>query len=181
MSIDTIITLDLWMIVPLFLFGSILHFTYNWSRHNKHVAIFSAVNESYWEHIKIAFWPVFLLAAFEYAAGGHHYLSFLPAKTIALYSIPVSMIVIVFVYKHFTKRNILALDILAFLVSVALAQTISLSLLGQLNADVLTAALSVPFLLALVMSFVLFTLHPPREPDFFKDPLSEEYGLKAHR
>ena len=39
--------------------GSILHFTYGWSRGNKFVAIFSAVNESTWEHIKLALSSIF--------------------------------------------------------------------------------------------------------------------------
>jgi hypothetical protein len=181
MQIDTITTLDYWMIVPLFLLGSILHFTYDWSKHDKRVAIFSAVNESYWEHIKIAFWPVLLLALVEFAFGGHSHLSFLPAKTIALYSIPVSMIAFVFAYKRVTRKNVLLLDILAFLVSVALAQVISSLILTQLDANVWTVALSALFLLILVTSFALFTLHPPEEPDFFKDPITLDYGVKAHQ
>ena len=181
MLIDTIATLDYWMILPLFLVGSLLHFSYDWSKHNKYVAIFSAVNESYWEHIKIAFWPVLLLAVVEFMLGGYDPLSFIPAKTIALYSIPVSMIALVFAYKHFSKRNILSLDIFAFCLSIALAQIISALMLTQLEANVWTAVLSVPFLIALIVSFALFTLRPPKEPDFFKDPITQDYGLNAHK
>lgn len=181
MPIDTIVILDHWMIFPLFLLGSLLHFTYDWSKYNKHVAIFSAVNESYWEHIKIAFWPVLLLAIIEFTLGGYSHLSFIPAKTIALYSIPVSMVAFVFAYKHLTRKNILFLDILAFLLSVALAQVIGSLILSQLDANLWTVALSTLFFLILVTSFVLFTLRPPKETDLFRDPITDEYGLKAHR
>lgn len=180
MTIEQLANLDLWMIFPLFALGSLLHFAYDWSKHNKKVAIFSAVNESYWEHIKIAFWPILLLAVVEFILGGYAYPSFIPAKTIALYVIPVSMIAMVFAYKHFTKKNILVVDILAFLISVALAQQISAMLLAQLDVDLLTILVSVPFLVTIVTSFVVFTLRPPKDTDFFKDPVSEEYGLKGH-
>ena len=40
--------------------GTLLHFTYDFSNHNKVVALFSAVNESTWEHIKIAVTPFFI-------------------------------------------------------------------------------------------------------------------------
>ena len=40
--------------------GTLLHFTYELSNHNKYVALFSAVNESTWEHIKIALTPYFV-------------------------------------------------------------------------------------------------------------------------
>lgn len=96
MTLDQIAILDHWMILPLFLIGSGLHFIYDLAKHHKGVALFGAVNESYWEHIKIAFWPVFLLAVIEFVLGGWKVGSFIPAKTIALYTIPVFMIAAVF-------------------------------------------------------------------------------------
>lgn len=181
MSIDFIATLDLWMAMPLCLLGSLLHFTYNWSKHNKQIAIFSAVNESYWEHIKMAFWPVLLLAVIEFVFGGYNYLSFISAKTIALYSIPISLITLVFAYKNFTKKNILFLDIFSFLLSVTLAQVVSSLILRQLDANLWTLVISIFFFFIIVASFISFTLRPPKETDYFKDPISKKYGLMGHR
>ena len=39
--------------------GTLLHFMYEWSGHNKVVSLFAAVNESTWEHIKIALTPTY--------------------------------------------------------------------------------------------------------------------------
>ncbi len=47
------------------LLGSLLHFTYEWSGENKFVALFSAINESTWEHMKLLFFPTFLFAILE--------------------------------------------------------------------------------------------------------------------
>ena len=181
MNINQIVTLDLWMIVPLFLLGSLLHFTYDWSKHNKFVAIFSAVNESYWEHIKIAFWPLFLLYLVEFISGGYKISSFIPAKTIALYTIPVAMIAIVYGYKSITKRNILALDIGSFLVVIAIAQVTGTQFLKELSASWLTILIGTFFLIVILISFLIFTRYPPKEPDLFVDPLTSEYGLKGHK
>lgn len=180
MDINQIVVLDYWMILPLFLLGSLLHFTYDWSKHNKFVAIFSAVNESYWEHIKIAFWPTFLLYLIEFTLGGYKISSFIPAKTIALYTIPVTMIAIVYGYKFITKKNILALDIGAFLVVIAIAQLTGTLFLQELSASWLTILLSIFFLIVILVSFLIFTKHPPQEPDLFLDPLTSKYGLKGH-
>jgi len=173
--------LDYLMIIPLFLIGSVLHFTYNWSKHNKSVAIISAVNESYWEHIKIAFWPVFLLYLVEFALGGYNFSSFIPAKTIALYTIPIAMVAIVFGYKHFAKKNILAIDIGAFLITIAVAQTTSSLLIGQLSASFLTIIVSLCFLAFIIIAFLVSTKHSPKETDLFKDPVTSKYGLKGHK
>jgi hypothetical protein len=168
------------MIVPLGLMGSVLHFLFDWTGHSRLVAIFSAVNESYWEHIKIAIWPVFLLQLVLFSLGGYQILSFVPAATIALYSIPVSMVGLVFLYKSVTKRNALWLDISIFFVCIAIAQSIFVLILGQLSPTTGTVVISSLFLLGLIVAFLLFTFRPPKEPDVFVDPSNKLYGLGAH-
>ena len=39
--------------------GVLLHFTYEWSDDNRIVGLFSAVNESTWEHLKLLFFRCF--------------------------------------------------------------------------------------------------------------------------
>ena len=180
MTLDSVILVSLWMIVPLGLLGSVLHFLFDWTKHNRFVAFFSAVNESYWEHIKIAIWPVFLLQIVLFSLGGYQIPAFIPAATVALYSIPVSIVGLVFLYKSVTKRNVLWLDISIFFVCVAIAQSISVLLLGQLAPNSGTVVLSSLFLLGLVVAFLLFTFRPPKEPDLFLDPINKKYGLRAH-
>ena len=51
----------------------------------------------------------------------------------------------------------------------------------QLEANLWTVALGGLFLLIIMISFVSYTLHPPKETDYFKDPISDKYGLKAHK
>ena len=180
MAIATIVSISWWMILPLSIIGSLLHFVFDWTRHNRFAAIFSAVNESYWEHIKIAIWPTVLLQIVLFAAGGYQYLSFIPAATVALYSLPISMLGIVFLYKSITKRNILWLDITSFFVIIAVAQTLFVLVLEQLDASWVTVVLSGCFLVGLLIASLRFTLRPPNEPDAFIDPLTQKYGLHAH-
>ncbi len=45
--------------------GSVLHFTYEWTGQNKFVAYFAAVNESTWEHIKLALSSIFFCTLFD--------------------------------------------------------------------------------------------------------------------
>jgi hypothetical protein len=180
MTLDSVILVSLGMIVPLGLLGSVLHFLFDWTKHTRFVAFFCAVNESYWEHIKIAIWPVFLLQIVLFSLGGYQLPSFVPAATIALYSIPVSMVGLVFIYKSVAKRNILWLDISIFFVCIAVAQSIFVLLLGQLAPTPGTVVLSSLFLSGLIVAFLLFTFRPPREPDVFLDPIKKDYGLRAH-
>lgn len=177
---DGLIWLNLIAILPLSIVGSLLHFAYDWSRHNRVVAVFAAVNESYWEHIKIAFWPVLLWFAGLFALGGWGIPGFVPAATIALYAVPVTMVAIVFGYKSLTHKNVLWIDILSFFVTVAVALMVFALLATELAASGWTIALSILFLAVLGIAFTRYTLAPPAEPDLFTDPLNSRYGLDAH-
>ena len=180
MALETIVLTSLWAIVPLGILGSLLHFLFDWSKHNRFVAVIAAVNESYWEHIKIAVWPVLLLQLCLFTVGGFQLPSFIPAATIALYSIPIAMTGLVFLYKAFSKRNILWVDISIFFLVVAIAQAIFVLLLQELNPSVGLSLISVGFLAGLVVAFLRFTSRPPRETDVFIDPTNKKYGLLAH-
>ena len=45
--------------------GTALHFVYDWSGRAPAAAVFSAVNESTWEHMKLLFVPVFLFSVIQ--------------------------------------------------------------------------------------------------------------------
>lgn len=47
-------------IIIISIFDTLAHFMYDMSNHNKIIGLFSAVNESTWEHIKIALTPTLL-------------------------------------------------------------------------------------------------------------------------
>ena len=41
--------------------GTLLHFTYDWFGNNPIIGVFSAVNESTWEHLKLLFFPTLIV------------------------------------------------------------------------------------------------------------------------
>jgi hypothetical protein len=55
----SVLLFELVGIVFIIFLGSALHFTFEWSGNQPAVGIFSAVNESVWEHLKLAFWPAY--------------------------------------------------------------------------------------------------------------------------
>ena len=62
--------------------GSALHFTYELSGKLAIVAAFLAVNESVWEHLKLAFWPSLIWLLLEYLPVKKLTNNFLMAKTL---------------------------------------------------------------------------------------------------
>lgn len=58
--------LNLFRFIFISILGVLLHFTYEWSGDNPAIGLFSAVNESTWEHLKLIFFPMLLLTMIEF-------------------------------------------------------------------------------------------------------------------
>lgn len=73
-------TLFMWIsIIVISVLGTLAHFLYEISHHNKITGLFTAVNESAWEHIKIALTPTILWSLLDGAFfGAYMTLTLLP-------------------------------------------------------------------------------------------------------
>ena len=97
--------------------GTFLHFLYELSHHNKIVAIFAAVNESTWEHIKICMTPSLLWCLYDgYVYGMNS--NFLIAKALSFLTIILLIPILFYTYTFFTKKSILWVDVICFYVTV---------------------------------------------------------------
>jgi len=166
-------------IVFIIVFGSILHFTFEWSGSQALVGVFSAINESVWEHLKLGFWPaiVFALIEFKYLKKATN--NFLFGKTVGIYLIPVVIMVIFYSYTAILGESILVIDILSFIIAVIVGQLVSYRLLTGKTLPYNLNRVSLIALLLLGLAFVLFTFYPPQLA-MFQDPITGEYGIVSH-
>ncbi|MEG0895334.1 MAG: DUF6512 family protein, partial [Oscillospiraceae bacterium] len=98
--------------------GTLLHFTYEWSNQNEFVAIFSPINESVWEHLKMAFFPMLIFAIIEYFFYGKNVNGFIPVKAMSI-CISIALIVVLFyTYTGIIGKNYMVADIATFFIAV---------------------------------------------------------------
>ncbi len=166
-------------IVFIIIFGSILHFTFEWSGSQAFVGVFSAVNESVWEHLKLGFWPAIAFALMEFKYLKKSTSNFLFAKTVGIYLIPIAIVVIFYSYTAFFGESILVIDISSFIIAVIVGQLVSYRLLTGKTLPNNLAKFSLIALLLLGLAFVRFTFYPP-QLGMFKDPITGEYGIVSH-
>lgn len=147
--------------------GTLLHFAYRWSGENPAVAVFSAVNESVWEHLKLLFWPVVVFGAVEYFAYGRNYKSFVPVKALSLCLGLVAVIAAHYSYTGVTGKDIVFLDVLIFVLAAGLSYFYCRRALksGRFSSG-LAKALGWAGLLVLIAAFTVFTFCPPGLPIF---------------
>jgi hypothetical protein len=163
------------MIFVIFL-GSALHFTYELSGESPIVAIFSAVNESVWEHMKLAFWPSLIWLFVEYVPLRKISNNFFSAKTLGNYLMVFIIPLIFYSYTSITGESIFAIDITSFVVAIVLGQLLSYGILKFRKLPRIAEAISVLALILLGSCFVAFTFYTPHLP-IFKDPITGGYGI----
>ena len=161
------------------LFGTLLHFVYEWTGGNRVIAVFSAVNESTWEHMKLLFIPFLVFTVVEFIVFSEAFRNFFAVKAasilLGLVSIPALFYTLTGMFGKLPDW----VNITIFFLADALLYFVSYRLLtdGALRGGAMQL---IGFLLlwALLFTFVWFTYHPPHLP-LFLDPVSGCYGLET--
>lgn len=157
--------------------GSLLHFTFAWFNKYWFVGAFSAVNESTWEHLKLAVIPAIVWAVLENRVLREKANNFLFAKVVGIYLMPISIVALFYSYKALLGYNFLAIDISIFVLSVVIGQLVSYKIMTMPEfLNKLMKNLFFMLLAILLMGFVLFTFFPPH-CFIFQDPISGGYGI----
>lgn len=156
--------------------GTMLHFTYNLSDGNLIVATFSAVNESVWEHLKIAVMPVFLWTIVELFV-----LKYRPDNlwTSVLAKIATNMFLIVILYYISlfilgTHNSKVAIGIFYF--SILVSQIVGYMIMKMKKVNVNIEEIAKYVVIILFLSFIFFTFLPPKA-QIFKDEVTQTYGV----
>lgn len=163
-------------IVIIFLSGSVLHFVFDWIGGWPPAALIAAVNESVWEHLKLAFWPGLIFALIEFLFLRTKTKNFWLAKTCGLFMMPVIIVAVFYGYTALTGRHILWLDIALFGLAVVTGQMISLALMVREPFGPKTRIAVAVVLALMIVAFSLFSYLPPRWP-LFQDSSTGQYGI----
>lgn len=153
--------------------GSLLHFTYDWSNNNPVVGVFSAVNESTWEHLKILFVPMLITTII----GCFYYKdipNYLCNKTKGILLALLFIVIIFYTYTGVVGTNFAIINILIFVVAIIVGEVYTYKNI-QSNKPC-SDLLSMIILSILTISFIMFTFKPPHL-GIFKDPIDQSYGI----
>lgn len=170
----------LWQIVEtvlIIILGVILHFLYDWTSKNKFVATFSAVNESTWEHLKLAFFPILLFGIVDFIFVRPYTNNVVLATTIALFSSITMITMLFYVYLGVLGKNIDIINISIFVIAVIISKYISFRIMLMPNFEnIYYILLSAYFIYLTAFCFVVFTFAPPKI-NLFRDPITGKYGI----
>lgn len=154
--------------------GSLLHFTHNWLKSGFWLHIFSALNESVWEHMKLLVLPTLLATVFQIIAFEGIYDNMNSATLLLL---TVQLLVMPLVYgflKLFFKKVPFMITILIFCLSIFLGLITEYFVLVN-NLIIINETVAGVLVLIIVFLFGLFSFYTPRF-SIFEDPITGKYG-----
>ena len=175
--------MNVWLVVILetvavTVIGSLLHFTYGWTGRRKWVAIFAAVNESTWEHVKLALSGIFVCMLVDVWWLGENPNYWL-ARSVS-FLVPVIVIPMMFYgYTSFTRRAVLPVDILTFAVAAFLSAMVFVGILGLPPVSEVWRVVSGVISVVILVMYLLLTFFPVRDNLIFEDPINHKYGVAA--
>ena len=117
--------------------GSLCHFIYEWSNHNKYVAYFCAVNESTWEHLKLAFCPTFIWILIEIPLIGSNP-NYCLAKLTSLVVMVATIVILFYGYMALFKKENVFVSIAVFIIAIGL---------GQYASHLILEMVKIPFII----------------------------------
>lgn len=155
--------------------GNLLHFVYDWTGKSVAAALFSAVNESTWEHMKLLAVPWILFSIVECIAlrsGGTT-----APRAAGLLAGLVAIPLLFYGYKGIVGKGSMIVDILIFQIAVLLAFWVSWTL--QKQRQLSGGGWTVLGILVLLGVWALFLLFTFRAPDLavFVDPVTGTRGI----
>lgn len=156
--------------------GTLLHFLYDRSGQSFFVGLFSAVNESIWEHMKLLFFPMVLWALFQSQFNADTDCCFWCVK---LFSITLGLTLIPVLYYTYTGALGVWADwfnITIFFLTAGAAFGLEHHLFRRDPACPLSPRLCCLTLYLIAGLFVIFTFFPPHIP-LFQDPITGSFGL----
>ena len=158
--------------------GVLWHFLFDITGENRFVGLFSPVNESVWEHLKILYFPFVISTAVEYFLYGRNAYNFFTSK---LFGLTVGLISIISGYYTAVGAfgiNNMVINIAIYVISVILAYALSYMrmlktprMAGGAWERAAIAIMAVWFAL-----FLIFSYYPPHIP-LFRDPMTMNYSI----
>lgn len=148
--------------------GTLLHFTYEWSNNNSFIGLFSAINESTWEHLKLIFFPMLITIIIGTIYYKNKYPNYLYTKTKAILLSLAFIIIFFYTSIGVIGKNITILNIASFFISIIIGEYYVINNTKE-NSDSKNF-ISFIILLLLTILFITFTFIQPNIGIFEEPP-----------
>lgn len=158
-------------IIFIIITGSLAHFLYDCSGQNGIIGLFTPINESIWEHMKLLFFPMVLYSFVMVLKFRKNFPCITSSLCFGIITGTLLIPVFFYAYTAILGKDSFILDISTFILSILIAFWLSYKLTLSCRLEHYTFALCI-FVCILFVCFMVFTYHPP-DTQIFKDPATQ--------
>lgn len=155
--------------------GTLSHFLYDWSGQNPVIGLFTPINESVWEHMKLLFFPMLLYSLLMILKFRQRYPQIAAALFFGIITGTILIPLLYYAYTSILGTNYLVADIGIFILSIVISFWLAyqLTLSHKLENHTFILGLSV---CVLFLCFLRFTYHAPNTV-IFQDPTADHFKI----
>ncbi len=164
--------------------GSLLHFAFELSEYWTPMALFAAVNESIWEHLKMYFWPGLFFTLAQYTYTREYANNYWLGKVVALGTTPVVITALFHSYNAYVvatgAQTSVGLILLIMFLGVLAGQLCSWRILCSEPYHWVMPRYVAAGYGSLLLAFSLFTFFPPKVflfENYLCYEYTNEYGI----
>lgn len=164
----------------LFIISAPMHFLFDFTGKLAIMGAFAPVNESPWEHLKLAFFPVLAWRiVYYFKAQKSENLSgekWMVSTAAAAVSAPLVVFLFFYSYTGAFEVEFLALDIFSLLLAIAVGQWLGFHIYKYAEPSKLIVYVSLAVIIILIFMFIYFTYSTPHI-SLFRDRNTGGYGI----
>lgn len=151
----------------LYLLGSMSHFIYDFLNQNYIIGFISPINESIYEHTKLAIIPLLVFYIYLYFKDKNNINKVLKSFICSLVITSIMMPLLYYFVSTGFDINSLIIDIFIFFISITIGQLIALHIYEK-SSKPLNIKISILIILIYFIITIFFTLKPPAFPIFIE-------------
>lgn len=156
--------------------GIILHFAYEFSGKNILVALFSAVNNSIWNHIKIIIFSIYIVSLVKMYITPKREKNLWTALFFKIITAIIAMLMLYNLYIFLFMVHNLIVDICIFYIAITLASIAQKIILNKVNVSPVVEDVYKYINLALIILTIIFSIYP-LNLNVFRDILNNKLRI----
>jgi hypothetical protein len=154
--------------------GVVTHSFHKWFKKGFLVHVFSAVNESVWEHMKLSFYPMLGTVIIHSLIPGFYYSGFWGSAFLTVITATVLVPLLYYPVRAMLGKEVPAASIGLYFVCILLAFVLEYFLMDS-KAMIMDQGIAIAALAVCLAVFAVFTYFPPRV-ELFRDTIHNKYG-----
>lgn len=167
-------------VLGVFILGTIWHDLIDYFGQNPIIGLIAPVNESSWEHWKIALFPWLILMFLEYPSIKNQVTNYTFSKVMGLLAFQFVTFGVLFIHSKISGECNWVLNIVMYVIGITVGQFVSYFLMKNLAENKWLDTMGLFILVIELFLIFTFTINPLKT-DYFKDSETGTYGIYQYK